>query len=50
MRAPGELGLGRAYVAGELEVDDLDRVIGLIDDFEEPEIDSDTCTPGGRSA
>jgi cyclopropane-fatty-acyl-phospholipid synthase len=42
VRAPGELGLGRAYVAGELEVDDLDRVIGLIDDFEEPEIDRAT--------
>jgi cyclopropane-fatty-acyl-phospholipid synthase len=39
VRAPGELGLGRAYVAGDLEVDDLDSVIGLIDDFEEPEID-----------
>jgi cyclopropane-fatty-acyl-phospholipid synthase len=39
VRAPGELGLGRAYVTGELEVDDLDRVIGLIDTFEEPELD-----------
>jgi cyclopropane-fatty-acyl-phospholipid synthase len=39
VRAPGELGLGRAYVAGELEVDDLDRVIGLIDTFEEPNLD-----------
>jgi cyclopropane-fatty-acyl-phospholipid synthase len=39
VRAPGELGLGRAYVAGELEVDDLDRAIGLIDGFEEPRID-----------
>jgi len=39
IRAPGELGLGRAYVAGDLEVDDLDRVIDLIDDFEEPRID-----------
>jgi cyclopropane-fatty-acyl-phospholipid synthase len=39
VRAPGELGLGRAYVAGDLEVDDLDRVIDLIDDFEEPRID-----------
>ena len=38
VRAPGELGLGRAYVAGDLEVDDLDRVIDLIDDFEEPRI------------
>jgi cyclopropane-fatty-acyl-phospholipid synthase len=42
VRAPGELGLGRAYVAGDLEVDDLDRVIRLIDDFEEPEIDRAT--------
>ncbi|HEU0249607.1 MAG TPA: cyclopropane-fatty-acyl-phospholipid synthase family protein [Solirubrobacteraceae bacterium] len=39
VRAPGELGLGRAYVAGELEVDDLDKVINLIDDFEEPRLD-----------
>lgn len=42
LRAPGELGLGRAYVAGDLEVDDLDRVIDLIDDFEEPRIDRAT--------
>jgi cyclopropane-fatty-acyl-phospholipid synthase len=39
VRAPGELGLGRAYVAGELEVDDLDRVIELIDTFQEPDLD-----------
>jgi cyclopropane-fatty-acyl-phospholipid synthase len=42
VRAPGELGLGRAYVAGDLEVDDLDSVIELIDDFEEPQIDRAT--------
>ncbi len=42
VRAPGELGLGRAYVAGDLEVDDLDRVIDLIDDFEELRIDRAT--------
>jgi cyclopropane-fatty-acyl-phospholipid synthase len=42
VRAPGELGLGRAYVAGDLEVDDLDRVIDLIDDFQEPHIDRAT--------
>jgi cyclopropane-fatty-acyl-phospholipid synthase len=42
VRAPGELGLGRAYVAGELEVDDLDRVIGLIDDFQQPQLDRRT--------
>jgi cyclopropane-fatty-acyl-phospholipid synthase len=42
VRAPGELGLGRAYVAGDLEIDDLDRAIDLIDTFEEPRIDRAT--------
>jgi cyclopropane-fatty-acyl-phospholipid synthase len=39
VRAPNELGLGRAYVTGELEVDDLDRVIGMMESFEEPHLD-----------
>ncbi|MSO41654.1 MAG: class I SAM-dependent methyltransferase [Solirubrobacterales bacterium] len=30
LRAPGELGLGRAYVLGDIEVDDLDGVISLL--------------------
>ncbi len=34
--APGELGLGRAYVAGLLEVDDLDAAIAIVDSFEPP--------------
>jgi cyclopropane-fatty-acyl-phospholipid synthase len=42
LRAPGQLGLGRAYAAGELEADDLDRVIGLLDDFKAPPIDGAT--------
>jgi cyclopropane-fatty-acyl-phospholipid synthase len=42
LRAPGQLGLGRAYAAGELEVDDLDRVIGLLDSFHAPPIDRAT--------
>jgi cyclopropane-fatty-acyl-phospholipid synthase len=42
LRAPGQLGLGRAYAAGELEVDDLDLVIGLLDTFEAPAIDTPT--------
>ena len=42
LRAPGQLGLGRAYAAGELEADDLDRVIGLLDSFHAPAIDSAT--------
>ena len=31
LRAPGQLGLGRAYVAGDLEVDDLDAVMQVLD-------------------
>ena len=42
LRAPGQLGLGRAYAAGELEADDLDRVIGLLDSFHAPPIDRAT--------
>ena len=39
LRAPGQLGLGRAYVAGELEVDDLDEVIGVLDGWQPPPLD-----------
>jgi len=36
LRAPGELGLGRAYVSGMLEVDDLDGVLRVLDTFKPP--------------
>ncbi len=39
LRAPGQLGLGRAYVTGALEVDDLDRVVRLLDTWQPPAID-----------
>lgn len=39
LTAPGELGLGRAYVSGELEVDDLDALTGLINTWEPPHLD-----------
>jgi cyclopropane-fatty-acyl-phospholipid synthase len=42
LRAPGQLGLGRAYVTGALEVDDLDRVIRVIDTWEPPPLDRRT--------
>ena len=42
LRAPGQLGLGRAYAAGELDADDLDRVIALLDTFHAPPIDRTT--------
>jgi cyclopropane-fatty-acyl-phospholipid synthase len=40
LRAPGELGLGRAYVDGLLEVDDLDRALLVVDTFEPPRLDA----------
>jgi cyclopropane-fatty-acyl-phospholipid synthase len=40
--APGQLGLGRAYVAGEIEVDDVDAVIGLLNDWEPPPVGAAT--------
>jgi cyclopropane-fatty-acyl-phospholipid synthase len=39
LRAPGQLGLGRAYVSGEIEVDDMDAVIELLDGWEAPALD-----------
>jgi cyclopropane-fatty-acyl-phospholipid synthase len=38
LRAPGELGLGRAYVAGLLDVDDLDGALRMVDTFEPPRL------------
>jgi cyclopropane-fatty-acyl-phospholipid synthase len=42
LRAPGQLGLGRAYVTGALEVDDLDAVVEVVDTWKPPEIDRRT--------
>jgi cyclopropane-fatty-acyl-phospholipid synthase len=39
LRAPGQLGLGRAYVSGEIEVDDIDAVIQLLDSWQPPPLD-----------
>jgi cyclopropane-fatty-acyl-phospholipid synthase len=38
LRAPSELGLGRAYVAGDLAVDDLDAAFLIVDDWGPPPI------------
>jgi cyclopropane-fatty-acyl-phospholipid synthase len=40
LRAPGQLGLGRAYVSGELEVDDLEQVIRVLDSWQPPSLDN----------
>jgi cyclopropane-fatty-acyl-phospholipid synthase len=39
LRAPGQLGLGRAYVSGDLDVDDLDKVLELLNGWKPPAID-----------
>jgi len=39
LRAPGQLGIGRAYVAGELQPDDLDAVMALLDGWKPPPLD-----------
>ncbi len=38
LRAPGELGLGRAYISGLLDVDDLDAALLVVDTFEPPSL------------
>ena len=39
LRAPGQLGLGRAYVSGEIEVDDIDAVIEVLDSWQPPALE-----------
>jgi cyclopropane-fatty-acyl-phospholipid synthase len=36
LRAPGELGLGRAYATGLIEADDLDAALLVVDSYEPP--------------
>jgi cyclopropane-fatty-acyl-phospholipid synthase len=38
LRAPGELGLGRAYVQGLIEIDDIDAALLVVDTFEPPRL------------
>jgi cyclopropane-fatty-acyl-phospholipid synthase len=42
LRAPGQLGLGRAYVAGALTVDDIDKTLALLDGYSPPPVDTRT--------
>jgi cyclopropane-fatty-acyl-phospholipid synthase len=44
LRAPGQLGVGRAYVAGALELSDLDAVMRLLDTWKPPPV-----SPGRRA-
>jgi cyclopropane-fatty-acyl-phospholipid synthase len=40
LRAPGQLGVGRAYVSGALDVDDVDGALALLDTWKAPPIDA----------
>ncbi len=40
LRSPGQLGLGRAYVTGEIEVDDIDAALELLDGYAVPPLDA----------
>jgi cyclopropane-fatty-acyl-phospholipid synthase len=42
LRAPSQLGLGRAFVSGDLEVSDLDALIELLGTFKPPTIEPGT--------
>ncbi|HEX8119712.1 MAG TPA: cyclopropane-fatty-acyl-phospholipid synthase family protein [Solirubrobacteraceae bacterium] len=39
LRAPGQLGVGRAYVSGALEVDDLEAVMRVLQEWKPPPLD-----------
>jgi cyclopropane-fatty-acyl-phospholipid synthase len=38
LRAPGELGLGRAYVLGLIDTDDIEGALRIVDSFEAPSV------------
>jgi cyclopropane-fatty-acyl-phospholipid synthase len=38
LRSPSTLGLGRAYVEGSLDAEDLDAAFGVVDSFEPPPV------------
>jgi cyclopropane-fatty-acyl-phospholipid synthase len=40
LRAPGQLGLGRAYVSGEIQVDDMDAALDVLDAYSVPSLDA----------
>jgi cyclopropane-fatty-acyl-phospholipid synthase len=39
LRAPGQLGIGRAYVSGAIEVDDIDAVMDIVGHYRVPPLD-----------
>jgi cyclopropane-fatty-acyl-phospholipid synthase len=50
LRSPGELGLGRAYVAGEVDVDDVEAVVGILGRWKAPPLKPGTRARLGLAA
>jgi cyclopropane-fatty-acyl-phospholipid synthase len=50
LRAPSELGLGRAYVCGEIDVDDLDGIVALLGRWGAPRLGVATRLRLGQAA
>ncbi|MEA2493512.1 MAG: cyclopropane-fatty-acyl-phospholipid synthase [Thermoleophilaceae bacterium] len=42
LRAPGQLGIGRAYVAGDIAIDDLDAAMHVVGSWHPPAVDRKT--------
>ena len=42
LRAPSQLGVGRAYVSGGIDVDDMDKALALLANWSPPPIDTRT--------
>jgi cyclopropane-fatty-acyl-phospholipid synthase len=42
LRAPGQLGIGRAYVSGAIEVDDIDAAMEVVGSYRVPPLDRAT--------
>jgi cyclopropane-fatty-acyl-phospholipid synthase len=42
LRAPGQLGVGRAYVTGDLAVDDIEAVMRMLDEWKPPPLSGAT--------
>jgi cyclopropane-fatty-acyl-phospholipid synthase len=42
LRAPGQLGVGRAYVAGDIAIDDMDAAMKVVTNWQPPPIDVKT--------
>src|SRR3954467_2475160 len=50
LRSPGQLGIGRAYVSGAIEIDDIDEAMAAILSFKPPAIDRATQVRLGAAA